>query len=130
MQKAKITTGTETVLLVEDEAPLLKFAKEMLGRLGYTVLAAGSPAEAIRTAGEFKGHIHLLMTDMLLPEMSGLELSDKIKATRPDIKCLFMSGYTADVMSHNGILNAGIHFLEKPFAMDNLSTKLREALTL
>ena len=126
VQKAKITTGTETVLLVEDEAPLLKFAKEMLGRLGYTVLAAGSPAEAIRTAGEFKGHIHLLMTDMLLPEMSGLELSDKIKATRPDIKCLFMSGYTADVMSHNGILNAGIHFLEKPFAMDNLSTKNSE----
>lgn len=128
--KSRIMTGTETVLLVEDEAPLLKFAKAMLERLGYKVLTADSPSQAIAAAGDFNGRIHLLMTDMVLPEMSGRELSDKIILVRPDIKCLFMSGYTADVMAHNGILDEGIHFLEKPFTMDDLSKKLREALTL
>ncbi len=130
MEKAKIITGSETVLLVEDEAPLLMFAKAMLERLGYKVLAAGSPSQAIKAAGEFEGRIHLLMTDMVLPEMSGLELGDNIIKTRPDIKCLFMSGYTADIMQHNGIMDEGIHFLEKPFTMDDLSAKLREALAV
>ncbi|MFZ2653332.1 MAG: response regulator [Victivallales bacterium] len=125
---AKMFAGTETVLLVEDEAALLLLARRMLEQLGYAVLVAGSPAQAVRIAGEYKGGIHLLMTDVVMPEMSGRDLKEKIYAMHPGIKCLFMSGYTAEVMSHNGILDEGIHFLEKPFTAKELSAKLREAL--
>jgi len=127
---SKIITGTETVLLVEDENSLLVFAKAMLERLGYTVLTANSPSQAIKLAEEYKMNIHLLMTDMVMPEMSGLELRNRITSIRPGIKCLFMSGYTADIMSHNGILDEGINFLEKPFTAEELSLKLREALAV
>ncbi|OGV35889.1 MAG: hypothetical protein A2X48_14805 [Lentisphaerae bacterium GWF2_49_21] len=121
--------GTETILLLEDEKALLQFAKTLLERLGYTVLTAGSPGQAIRLAGEYKGDIHLLMTDMIMPEMNGQDLKGKINEIRSGIKCLFMSGYTADVMSRNGVLDKGIHFLQKPFTAEDLSVKLREALS-
>ena len=125
---AKMFAGTETVLLVEDEAALLLLARRMLEQLGYAVLVAGSPGQAVRIAGEYEGGIHLLMTDVVMPEMSGRDLKDKIYAMRPGIKCLFMSGYTANVIAHDGILDEGIHFLEKPFTGEELSVKLREAL--
>jgi PAS domain S-box-containing protein len=126
-EKAKRITGTETVLLVEDESSLLQFAKALLEQLGYTVLYADSPVKAIKIAGEYNGDIHLLMTDVIMPEMSGLELSDRISSRRHDIKCLFMSGYSSDIMN-NGILDEGIHFLQKPFTAESLSVKVREAL--
>ncbi|MFZ2658518.1 MAG: transporter substrate-binding domain-containing protein [Victivallales bacterium] len=125
---AKMFTGIETVLLVEDEKALLQFANILLERLGYTVLTADCPGQAIRIAGEYKGEIHLLMTDVVMPEMSGRDLKEKIYAMRPGIKCLFMSGYTADIMSHDGVLDEGIYFLEKPFTSEALSAKLRETL--
>jgi len=127
----KTLTGTETVLLVEDNEALLKMAKIMLEELGYTVLAAGSPDEAIRLAGEhgeLAGDIHLLVTDVVMPEMSGRDLQKRISALRPGIKCLFMSGYTTNVIAHRGILDEGVNFLQKPFSMNDMATKVREAL--
>lgn len=125
----KIIAGTETVLLVEDEEALLKFTKILLGQMGYTVLTANSPGDAIKLAEKHEGYIHILMTDVVMPEMSGRTLSETITKERPGIKSLFMSGYTADIIAHNGILDQGIHFLEKPFTAEGLSAKLRETLT-
>lgn len=125
----KIIAGTETVLLVEDEEALLRFTKIVLEQMGYTVLTANSPGEAIKLAEQHKGDIHALITDVVMPGMSGLSLSELITRKRPDIKLLFISGYTADIIAHNGILDQGIHFLEKPFTAEELSAKLRETLS-
>ncbi len=121
-------TGAETVLLVEDEAALLKLGKQLLERLGYTVLAAGSPNQALELAGAHAGVIHLLLTDVIMPEMSGRDLWQRLGALRPGLKCLFMSGYTANVIAHHGVLDDGVHFLQKPFSREALANKLREVL--
>lgn len=125
----EILKGNETVLLVEDEESLLRFAKLQLEHIGYKVLTAGTPKQAIDLVGKHNGNIHLLMTDVVLPEMSGRALRDKIYSLHPGIKCLFISGYTAESMVQNGILEKGIHFLQKPFSVENLSAKLREVLS-
>jgi PAS domain S-box-containing protein len=122
-------TGTETVLLVEDEEALLRFSRILIERLGYTVLAASSPHQAIRLGEEHDGEIHLLVTDVVMPEMSGRDLWKKIKALRPEIRCLFMSGYANSAIVHRGVLDQGVHFLQKPFSTEALSAKLREALS-
>jgi len=127
-EQVKPLTGTEVVLLVEDEETLLKMSKMMLEELGYTVLAAGNPNEAIKLAGQYAGDIHLLVTDVVMPEMSGRDLQKRLSALRPDMKYLFMSGYTANVIAHRGILDEGVNFLQKPFHMERLATKVREAL--
>ena len=93
------------MLLVEDEKSLLKFARMLLEELGYTVLAAGSPREAIQLAKEYTNEIHLLMTDVVMPEMSGRDLWEQLEASQPGLKCLFMSGYTANVIAHHGVLD-------------------------
>jgi PAS domain S-box-containing protein len=121
-------TGTETILLVEDEEALLKLAEILLKKLGYSVLAAGTPEQAIRLVEAYSGSIHLLMTDVVMPEMSGRELWQRLGALRPDLKCLFMSGYTANIITHHGVLNPNVHFLQKPFQLQVLAAKLREAL--
>jgi len=120
--------GHETVLLVEDEPMLLEIGKSMLKRLGYTVLSAGSPEEAIATVEKHKGEIHLIMTDVILPGMNGRDLAEQLLARWPNLKCLFMSGYTADVIGRHGILDPGVHFLQKPFSVQTLGAKLREVL--
>jgi len=122
-------TGTETVLLVEDQEALLTLCRRLLERLGYTVLPAGSPQEAIRLVEEHAEDIHLLITDIVMPEMSGGDLCQRLKALRPGLKCLFMSGYTANVIAHRAILEEGVHFLQKPFSVEALAAKVREALT-
>jgi two-component system cell cycle sensor histidine kinase/response regulator CckA len=126
---AEASTGTETVLLVEDEKSLLKFARMLLEELGYTVLAADSPRAAIQLAKEYTHEIHLLMTDVVMPKMSGRDLWEQLNLLRPGIKCLFMSGYTANVIAHHGVLDEGIHFLQKPFSREALATKIREVLS-
>jgi len=118
----------ETVLLVEDDENLLDMTKLMLKKLGYTVLAAKSPVEAINIGDECKGNIDILMTDVVMPEMNGRELSEKLLARYPNIKCLFMSGYTADVIAHHGVLEEGVKFIQKPFSKKDLAGKLREVL--
>lgn len=118
----------ETVLVVEDEVSLLKLASGILDRLGYTVLAASTPGEAIRLVEEYTGEIHLLITDVIMPEMSGKALAEKIRETRPATKDLFMSGYTANVIAQRGILDKGVQFIQKPFSMRDIATKVRTVL--
>lgn len=120
--------GNETILLVEDEKAILKMTKMMLERLGYTVLATNNPDEALRFGNSSKTKIHLLMTDIVMPSMNGRELAEKILEAFPKMKCLYMSGYTADVIAHKGILDEGLNFINKPFSKRELSAKLRELL--
>ena len=118
----------ETVLLVEDEPALLVLGETMLRRLGYTVLTADSPREAIRIAENHEGSVDLLVTDVVMPEMHGRALADKIAAIRPDARHLFVSGYTADVIANRGVLDQSVHFLQKPFSLQELGAKVRQAL--
>ncbi len=120
--------GCETVLLVEDEPALLRLSKAMLEGLGYQVLAMGSPREAIAFADERSGSVDLLMTDVVMPEMNGRDLAIQLQRSYPDMKRLFMSGYTPDTIAHHGVLGEDVHFLQKPFAKKALAAKLREAL--
>jgi CheY-like chemotaxis protein len=120
--------GDETILLAEDEPAVLKLTSTMLKMLGYTVLAAGSPDEAIRQAGIHHGEISLLMTDVVMPEMNGRVLAGNLQSLCPRMKRLFMSGYTADVIAQHGVLDEGVHFIQKPFSVDNLAAKVREVL--
>ena len=122
-----IPTGTETVLLVEDEEVLLKLARRILEGLGYTVLWASDPRAAVDLASEDR-HIDLLITDVIMPHMSGREVWQKVSARRPDMKCLYLSGYTADVIADRGVLDEGVHFLQKPFTTESLANKVRQSL--
>jgi CheY-like chemotaxis protein len=116
------------VLVVEDEPALLMMAKMMLGKLGYHVLAAGSPGEAIALAEAHESAIHLVITDVVMPEMNGRELADWLQSLYPNLKVLFMSGYTADVIAHRGVLKEGVHFIQKPFSIKDLAVKARDVL--
>ena len=118
----------ETVLLVEDEPAILELTTEMLARLGYAVLNAGSPEEALRLAREHAGEIHLLLTDVVMPQMNGQDLVTQLVALRPRVRRLFMSGYTADVIAERGVLEADVHFIQKPFTKYTLATKIRQVL--
>jgi PAS domain S-box-containing protein len=120
--------GGETILLVEDEPAILTMTTLMLEGMGYAVIAAGTPGEAIRLARERPGRIDLLMTDVVMPEMNGRDLAGNLLSIYPDIRRLFMSGYTANVIAHHGVLDAGVHFLQKPFSKNDLAAKVREAL--
>jgi CheY-like chemotaxis protein len=121
-------TGTETVLLVEDQKTVLELGRRLLTELGYTVLTAATTDEAIRLAAEHIGEIHLLMTDVVMPGMNGLDLAERMRQTRPEIKCLYMSGYTADIITRHGVIEEGIHFIRKPFSLEELAGKARGAL--
>lgn len=123
-----LCSGNEMILLVEDEPAILEVAKMLLTELGYRLLTAATPAEAFRLAQGHAGEIHLLITDVIMPEMNGRELAGKLLALYPQIKCLFMSGYTADIIAHHGVLDEGVSFIQKPFQITTLSAKLREVL--
>ena len=123
-----LRSGSETILLVEDEPAIMNVANMMLEEFGYTVLAASSPEEAIRLAGSYDGRISLLITDVIMPKMNGRQLSKVLLASYPHLKCLFMSGYTANIIAPHGVLDPGVLFIQKPFSMSNLSSKVREAL--
>ncbi|MBN2369851.1 MAG: PAS domain S-box protein [Vicinamibacteria bacterium] len=118
----------ETVLLVEDEESILLISKSMLEELGYRVLIASTPGEALRLVETDTGHIALLLTDVIMPEMNGRALAALIGGIHPRLKCLYSSGYTADVIAHRGILDEHVHFLQKPFTIRELAVKMREAL--
>jgi PAS domain S-box-containing protein len=123
-----VACGNETILLVEDEPTLLRLATIMLERLGYVVIVAKTPGEAIHLAHEHSGPIHLLMTDVVMPGMNGRDLAKNLLSIYPGIKSLFMSGYTANVIAHNGVLDEGVHFIQKPFSLKDLGAKLRDVL--
>lgn len=117
-----------TILVVEDEAAILRLTRAMLENLGYSVLTANSPGEALRLAEAHAGEIHLLITDVIMPDMDGRELAEQLHARFPRLKTLFMSGYTADVIAHRGILQAGVTFIHKPFSRQDLATTVYEVL--
>lgn len=124
----EVRRGTETILLVEDEAEVRIVASEALQLLGYQVLEASSPSEALQIAESHTGTLHLLLTDVVLPVMSGSELAELIKRIHPQIRVLYVSGYTENVIVHYGVLDAGIHFLPKPYTPSQLAQKVRQVL--
>ncbi len=118
----------ETILIVEDEATILEMLESMLESLGYTPLSADTPGLAIQIARTHTDRIHLLMTDVVMPEMNGRHLAEKMADICPQLKIVFMSGYTANVIAHQGVLNEDVHFLQKPFSMEDLAKKIRDVL--
>ena len=118
----------ETVLLVDDEPMILNVSREMLEQLGYVVLIASTPSEAIRMAMEYAGKIHLLITDVVMPESTGRDLAKNVVSFYPKIRLLFMSGYTSNVIARHGVLDEGVNFVQKPFSIQVLATKVRESL--
>ena len=121
--------GTETILLVEDETEVRALARESLEAFGYTVLEARTPEEALSAFQAHPGPIHLLLTDVVMPQMSGRVLADRLVAARPSLKVVFMSGYTSNAIVHHGVLDEGTAFVQKPFTPGVLARKVREALS-
>ena len=109
-------------------ASVLKLSRQIFDGLGYTVLTAGTLQEAMDIVGEHTGKINLLLTDVIMPEMNGRDLAQQVQALSPDLKCIFMSGYTADIISTRGVINEGDHFIQKPFIKLDLSEIVRKAL--
>ena len=118
----------ETILLVEDDLLVLNLASKILEGLGYTVLTSEKPDKVMGLVEEHPGKIHLLITDVIMPEMNGRELAERLQSLYPDIKCVFMSGYTADIIAHHGVLKEGVNFIQKPFSKRELATTVRKAL--
>lgn len=120
--------GTETVLIVEDDQEILNISSMVLKQAGYNVLSANSPTLALSLAVEHQGTIDMLITDVIMPEMNGRALRDRLVVQRPGIKVLFMSGYTANVIAHRGVIDEGVMFLQKPFSVNALAAKVRDVL--
>jgi CheY-like chemotaxis protein len=118
----------ETILVVEDEQAVRDLTVRILQQLGYHILTASSGAEAVEISRSHAGHIDLLLTDVVMPNMSGRQLADRLLVSRPKTRVLFLSGYTENTVVHHGALDAGVDFLPKPFSRENLSKKLREVL--
>ena len=118
----------EVILVVEDDLSILNLAEKILKGLGYRVLSARKPKEAILLAKGETGKIHLLLTDVIMPEMNGRKLAEQLQSIYPDLKPMFMSGYTADVIVHHGVLEEGVHFIQKPFSKKDLATAVRKTL--
>jgi len=116
--------ATGTILLVEDEDSILNITKKMLTGSGYSVVTSNRPSEALKLVSEYNGNIDILLSDVVMPEMNGFELSQKILSMKPEVRVLFMSGYTANIIATNGIDNDKIHFIQKPFSITELNNKL------
>ena len=126
--RRRAARGSETVLLAEDEAPVRAVARQVLERHGYTVLEAPSAEAALDIAARYSGAIHLLLTDVIMPGLSGRELANRLADLRPEARVIFMSGYTDDAVTRHGVLEAGLAYLQKPFTPDALGQKVREVL--
>ncbi|MGQ9699417.1 MAG: PAS domain S-box protein, partial [Armatimonadota bacterium] len=121
--------GDETVLLVEDEDAVRSLLKGVLASYGYTVLDASNGSEALDVAAKYQGPIHVVVTDVVMPEMGGRALTEKLVQQRPDVKVVFMSGYTGDAIAHHGVLDEGVEFLQKPFPLEAVAAKIRSVMS-
>ena len=126
--RRQVATGSETVLLVEDEEMVRHLVRETLVRAGYKVMDTSDPLEARRLSGSYRGTIHLLITDVVMPKVSGRELAEELHARRASMKVLYMSGYTDNAIVNTGILHKEVAFLQKPFTPAALTQKVREVL--
>lgn len=124
----ELPQGHETILVVEDEPAILNMTKMILEKQGYSVLGADTPKEAIRLARDYGGEVHLLLTDVVMPEMSGRDLANVLVPLHQGMKLLFMSGYTADIISNHGVLDELVNFIQKPFSVPDITVKVREVL--
>ncbi len=124
----KVDVRFWTILIVEDDTALLQVTRRSLEEVGCTILAAQSPAEALDISARYQGPIHLMVTDVIMPGMSGAKLASHLSALRPEMKVLYVSGYTDDTIAHHGILEPGLAFLEKPFSPKILARKVHEML--
>lgn len=122
------TKGSETLLLVEDDPVVRAFSRQILTACGYTMLVAADADAALRTAAGHQRPIHLLVTDVVLPGLSGRQLAERFLQLRPETKVLYLSGYTDDAIVRHGILQDQVHFLQKPFGPATLVSKVREVL--
>lgn len=120
--------GTETILLVEDEEPLRKVIIELLSQIGYNVLSAANGKEAMELAQTYPGKIHLLITDVIMPEIAGPELAEELCAVRRNLKVIYISGYADGSLAPEGVLRPGTVLVSKPFSVRTLSAKMREVL--
>jgi CheY-like chemotaxis protein len=120
--------GTETIILAEDEESVRRLAQRVLEGAGYTVLVARNGSEAQQISEQHSGQIHLLVTDMVMPMMNGRQLAERLRECRPDLRVLYLSGYTDTTVVRKGLLDGGALFLQKPFSNDLLTRKVREAL--
>ena len=127
-ERLEAAESLETVLLVEDEQSVRELTFKMLQKMGYRILTASGGSEAIEISRSHAGHISILVTDVVMPGMSGRQLADVLKASRPDMKVLFLSGYTEDTIVHHGVLDPTVQFLPKPFSREVLGKKLRSVL--
>ncbi len=129
-KKTENRQGSETILLVEDNRQVRELSLAILKQRGYTVLVAESGKDALEKLRQHKAPLHLVLTDVIMPGMNGKELFNKLSALRPGIKVLYMSGYAGNVIQHHGITGNGIHFIQKPFSVSTLASKVREVLEL
>jgi CheY-like chemotaxis protein len=124
----EVPCGTETILVVEDEEEVRKLAVRILERQGYKILEASQGLDAFLIVEEYEDLIHLLVTDVVMPKINGRELADRITEIRPEIKVLYMSGYTDNAIVHHGVLGEGMKFIQKPFTLEGLAISVREVL--
>ena len=124
----RVAQDRETILLVEDDEVVRKLVSEVLDNEGYRLLEAANGVAALSICAQYEERIHLLLTDVIMPEMSGRALADRLVPQHPEMKVLFMSGYTDDVIADHGVLDAGTAFIQKPFAPDVLAKKVRDVL--
>jgi CheY-like chemotaxis protein len=124
----RVAQDRETILLVEDDEVVRKLVSEVLDNEGYRLLEAANGVAALSICAQYEDRIHLLLTDVIMPEMSGRALADRLVPQHPEMKVLFMSGYTDDVIADHGVLDAGTAFIQKPFAPDVLAKKVRDVL--
>jgi CheY-like chemotaxis protein len=120
--------GSETILLVEDEAKVRKVAKRILEEHGYKILDVGSGPQALELGGSYTGEIPLVITDVIMPGMGGKELAERLLASRPKIRVLFVSGYTDNIIAEHDISEKELNFLHKPFTIASLTAKVRKVL--